>query len=492
MKRRHLKPTPTLSDPYNTEINNDAEYAISSPASYDHSKNKEKMGHTVKFRPSLIAIKFLSLITFITILLLKLHEILEISHLYNLGERHDVWDSPIIHIINTRFMQNQANLKTLATARLYLFKTVCLPSMLNQSTNDFIWIIKVDPGLDKDIRNELIQSIRQQMHRMNINENNDSGSMSGRIFVVGSNYNFNYGEWRGGMESKEVLSHETKNQIYMGDVNFLKSARNVEVHKIVLETRLDADDGLDKGYVEYLHENAMNKFLAGNPLGVERGKEIRGRDGDAVEEKDIDRHFKWLYWCIESHFKWYVNGDGEFGQLGGERRRDFCITPGLTVGYNVGTQVKDVPMFGHQDLLWKLRGNRNCIERDLGSKVLKDADLNGTSKAASNDLIQRVPCIEIVSGFTAAMRSRSATSAGMNDVKGKESKEGPDRPQLWVLLEDRFGMTVTNAIETKNYFDLNMKQIAKENLEGQCQLGHSCKESSKEKLRKIVDGTHST
>jgi hypothetical protein len=398
-------------------------------------------------------------------------------------EELEPWESPIIHIINTRFMQDQGNLTTLATARLHLFKTICLPSILHQTYHDFLWIIKIDPDLNIDIRNELISSIHQaveilllESERRNIHATygvHDSyigsvDSLRERIFVIGSNQNFlighEHGAWRGGTESAEVLSHHAENRIYIGNVDLLKMAKKAEPDKIVLETRLDADDGLNEGYIAYLHHDSMKKFH-----GITGG-----------EEKEMAKsiNFKWFYWCVETHFKWYVSAEGEYGQLRGEKRKDFCITPGLTVGFNVGTSVEDVPMYGHHELVRKLSGNNLCMEKVTGT--------NESGKGGEDEnKTEKVPCVDVVSGFIGAVRSRTATSAGMDDVKGQNVKQNSE--ELWDVLEDRFDVMVEDAIETKRYFEENMEQIAKENLEGQCRPGHSCKESSQNKLKQIIE-----
>ena len=53
---------------------------------------------------------------------------------------------PLIHIVNTRFMQEQGPLNTLGMARLHLFLTFCFPTMISQTSQDFLWIIKTDPA----------------------------------------------------------------------------------------------------------------------------------------------------------------------------------------------------------------------------------------------------------------------------------------------------------------------------------------------------------
>lgn len=70
-------------------------------------------------------------------------------------------------------------------------------------------------------------------------------------------------------------------------------------------------------------------------------------------------------------------------------------------------------------------------------------------------------------------------------MKRENVKENSD--ELWDVLEDRFDIMIQDAIETKQFFVENMKDIAKENLEGQCQPGHSCKQSSQNQLREIIE-----
>ena len=78
--------------------------------------------------------------------------------LTNDGDDHKKLDfKNVVHIVHTRFMQNQPDLVHLAKARLELFQTVCLPSMTNQTTQNFVWIIFTDPKLNEGIKKEMIQ-----------------------------------------------------------------------------------------------------------------------------------------------------------------------------------------------------------------------------------------------------------------------------------------------------------------------------------------------
>jgi hypothetical protein len=104
----------------------------------------------------------------------------------------DANELPLIHIVNSRFMQSQDVLETLGMARLKLFLSFCLPSMLQQSCQDFFWIIKTDPKFTKTaVFDMLVESVRSHDN----------------IYIVASNANFltgskREGSWRDGKVSE--------------------------------------------------------------------------------------------------------------------------------------------------------------------------------------------------------------------------------------------------------------------------------------------------
>ena len=485
MKRRYTTKDPTHTDLHNTNVGNSLGNDLSSSSQTHRKRMKTRSRYHRLIYLAILAILSSSLFVIIS-------QRLDLTILWNTTSRvHQElapWPTPIIHVVNTRFMQHQGNLTTLATARLYLFKTVCLPSMLKQKNQDFLWIIKVDPALDVNIRNKIIEIIDEGVKAYNVDypnrdmdvlgDNGNSTAILERIFVIGSNINYltghEEGAWRGGIESGEVLSHDTvpnlrshsssSRDIYTGAVELLYRAKKSEPHRIVLETRLDADDGLHEHFVDHVQKDAIRKFVSSSTL---QKTEVDIALEDSVTAISA-REYKFFYWCAESHIKWYLEADGEYGQLDGEKRTDFCITPGLTIGFSIGTDVKDIPQYGHHELYKKL-GN-SC----------KDVNL----EAIATD---EAPCIGFVNDFIAAVRSRTETSAGMADVQMQRGRDG--RIQLWSLLGHHFGVTTANAMASKIFFQENRKQIAKENLEGQCRGDHSCKHTSELQLTQIMNSS---
>jgi hypothetical protein len=58
--------------------------------------------------------------------------------------------------------------------------------------------------------------------------------------------------------------------------------------------------------------------------------------------------------------------------------------------------------------------------------------------------------------------------------------------KLWELLQQRFTINHMRTMVTQSYLIEHQKQIAYENLLGQCTSGHSCKEQAKEELKRYV------
>mmetsp|Transcript_296 Transcript_296/g.724 ORF Transcript_296/g.724 Transcript_296/m.724 type:complete len:492 (+) Transcript_296:26-1501(+) len=383
----------------------------------------------------------------------------------------DAIDWPLIHIVQSRFMQEQNPLETLGIARLKLFFTFCLPSMIQQSSQDFFWIIKTDPGFTKTAAfDTLVQLVRSHDN----------------FYVVASNLNFIFGSagregsWRDGKEGMDLLH----SKIYTGNIDRLKAAIALRNEKVVLETRLDADDGLHENFIEYIQDVALKRF---QPF-----------ERDLVDDQKLIPD--WLYWCSRRHIEWHSDTDGslpekqdsnlgsvEVGYINVIEHEKLCVTPGITVGYNVNSkksnQTIHVPVYDHDKLYKNVRNSMSCYGKQ-NTKYEGEGDINR--------LTTRDPCLELVEDFIfCAIRSRTWTSAGMSDIDlaGKDGAYQSEEltEKLWAFSERSFGINKTDVEQTQTFLIRKKKTIAKENLLGQCSSGHSCKESAKEKLRQIID-----
>mmetsp|Transcript_30282 Transcript_30282/g.34850 ORF Transcript_30282/g.34850 Transcript_30282/m.34850 type:complete len:418 (-) Transcript_30282:371-1624(-) len=381
------------------------------------------------------------------------------------------WSLPIIHIVTTRFMQGQANLIHLTRARMKLFEAICLPSMVGQELNQahtseleatyngskhnegseildapFLWIIKVDPQMEIDSLSRMIRMVKPFPN----------------FFLIGTNDNV--GRWKNDGTKHKLLN----STIYSGNVALLKQAHQYRNDKIVLETRLDADDGLHQMYLQKVQKQAL--------------KHLYIRTNDSYDRKKAD----WIAWCALWNLDWIPDSltskelqVSSFGSFIPRLNTQVCITAGLTIGMSMGVLISDVPDIQHQHLLTKGR-NIGC-------------GLNSKKK-----------CVKSISNpKLSSLRARTTTSAGMKGIKVDATRKNASIEDLntdfhkrkveedaWNLdLLDNFHLKRDIMEKVNVYFrePSVVKNIAMENLRGQCTQGHSCKVSSKEKLQRIID-----
>lgn len=355
------------------------------------------------------------------------------------------WDGPqLIHVVHTRFMQEQPSLTSLGRARLGLFRVFCLPTMIEQTTNHFLWIIKTDPDLDAEVMQVLVDLV----------------SPYPNFFLVASNVNFRINEdfpgaWRDGAQARDLALSRT----YTGNQTLLEVAMALEAQLPILETRLDADDGLHVEFLEQMQYQATKAFR--------------------------QSALKWMYWCTRRHMEWHwidevpssFEHDSplgqkivEYGALQGVQHSNLCITAGYTVGFPVGVSEPDVPVYPHQDLV--------SMIRKLPSE--KACGLKPSEK-----------CLQFVEEHIfEAVRSRTHTSAGM--LKVRLEQDGlVNTPWLsyayWDLLCKSFEIQRMQVRWMNEYLTSHIIDIARDNLLGQCTLGHSCKDSAKEELAKVIE-----
>jgi len=371
----------------------------------------------------------------------------------------------IVHVIQTRFMQHQSNLLELGFARLALFEAFCLPSILAQTSQNFVWIIRVDPNLN----DQILGRMRQKLKREN-------------ILLLGSNHNPE-GMGRDNPDFDHFLGldrnkPESTGMVFSGNITLVKEAFEVSANSgssVLLETRLDADDALHKMFVEIV-QNQARQYLMRNYVG-----------GDASEQL-------WRMWCIHSNVEWHPlnpypvptdetsTKDDTHGFLLMYSDKSICATPGLTFGYGFGATRSSI-----------LEGRR-----------LKHNDIVETVAQCDNRV--KVKCAsrlnELLPG---ALRARTATSAGMaNIITGEDridqSRNGLKQKKasrqliqqffqqefLWEGVGRLFSVAKSSARDARSLIVSRMNYIAADNLKGLCTPGHSCKENGKILLNAIL------
>ena len=217
-----------------------------------------------------------------------------------------------IHIVRSRYQQGQPDLVTLGKARLRLFKDFCLPSMVHQTTDNFVWLIYTDPNLNQELLKEMVDLLAPYPH----------------FYLIASMVNV---LWKDGQ-----AQNLTQSVVYTGNRTFLEETMAKRDVVPILETRLDADDALHVRYLEDIQKEAADMFY---------------RQG-----------VRWMYWCIEEELQWYWAGhkgvteqQKKSGLTLSRTNKDFCPTPGLTLGYNVGTEVSSIYRRKHSILIERIR-----------------------------------------------------------------------------------------------------------------------------------------
>eukprot|EP00977_Amphora_coffeiformis_P014479 scaffold4060_cov190-Amphora_coffeaeformis.AAC.13 len=377
---------------------------------------------------------------------------------------------PVLHFVHSRFMQEQGNLTALAWARLHLLEIVCWPTLVAQTTTNFLWLLRVDPDLDASVAARLRDLLQPYPH----------------FYLVASNHNFRINEdfpgaWRDGAQATDLRA----SRIYTGDPTRLAQALTVVDDVLILDTRLDADDGLHVDYLRAVQRAARDEFLHPN-------NDAPTDDGPTL---------KWKYWCARRHLAWHwalpqlhnnnnsssssSSTTNAAGYLTGTQTSHMCITPGFTVAFPVGVREADVPVYAHHELIYKLQQlppEQSCMHTSTGT---------GTATTVNNHDTEN--CFAFVSTHAfEAIRSRTPTSAGMLAVA--DDPERPDNADhsawleyaFWDVLWDDFGLSRAQLVWMQSYLTHHLRQIGQDNLQGQCTTGHSCKLSAKRDLERLV------
>lgn len=325
-------------------------------------------------------------------------------------------DRTMIHIVKTRFMQYQANLTALGWGRFHLFKEFCMPSIVKQTTKNFLWLVYTDPDLDSDLLNAMIKLLEPYPN----------------FYLIKSLSN---AMWKGGQ-----AQNMTSATVFTGNQTQLEAVMALRDVLPTLDTRLDADDAIHVGYMEEVQRQAIQFFT----------------------EESVE----WMYWCVGQELEWnwvgphgYTADQKQYGILESKPYEDFCPTPGLTLGYAAKTSVDSIYTRRHSVLVERLH--------------TKNFDFCGKGREGKD-------CYQIVRKFEfPAFRCRTPTSASMVMTDySKEKKlrelENSNLDPKWKALHESFGVPRSNIHLANDYMTEHIIEIAENALMGQCTKGHSC------------------
>jgi hypothetical protein len=391
----------------------------------------------------------------------------------------------------------------------------------------FLWIIKVDPNINNNILSEL-QVILQPVKHFTL--------------IVGSNTNYGVGiksgGWRGGEAGSDILNAYNAGQVYSPSSSsvvtitktmtrkyddelsssssyddddyqrmkrMIHRAYNARDQRVVLETRLDADDALNINYFATLHRSAIRRLIDRHVSGTNNDDDYNDDDDDDGDDDDTTNEnnsspttkttAQWLYWCPATSVQWIPSSLDTItsknpGTLQVVQMPQTCITPGLTLGFAMGTREENVPRYTHDKIYYQIAILHHINSNNNNNTMTKPHDIHDCGLYPSSKCVTLVDRPKV-----AAFRSRVMTSAGMHNIEthGTPGIKTDDHyventSRLWEYkIEETFGIQTLKVKEVADYLAANYLTTIQDNLKGQCTHGHSCKLSTMEKLQMTID-----
>jgi hypothetical protein len=307
--------------------------------------------------------------------------------------------------------------------------------MKEQSSSDFLWIIQIDPNLPDELKACFLEII----------------DAMDNLVVVLSNENKNdfrlYGMDDAPTNADVLGRTEGERTRRWGLLQrYFAAAQS----RMVLESRLDADDALTLEFVAMIQYEARQQMASAN-------------DSD------------YRVWCMGTHLEWQFynpwNADAMNGSLVAFPF-SHCVTPGITFAYNIHAGAQDVPTHKHHKLHLTIP---LCRKKTKGK------------------------CLTIWhpdDNLPLALRARTPTSAGMSNVLLSHNTDPSLLKELeqWSQLQRRawrevtriFGIEESSVVRMHAAISADLPLVAADNARGQCTPGHSCKPSSKTALSALA------
>ena len=365
-------------------------------------------------------------------------------------------------------MQEQGHLKSLGHARLALFRVFCLPTIRQQSTHKFLWIIKTDPHLDAGILRELIELLRDLPH----------------AYLVASNVNFRVNEnfpggWRDGAEPRDLA----QSRVYTGDRRRLERSMAQHSSRPVLETRLDADDGLHREFLEWVQRDAVRQFQQhDHDCAAVDVLVFAPAPGVALDGSPV------------------VAGAEQSSSTTEQQQHTALFTRSL----ENDAPVRLPPGHSAQPLVHHARhhhglcrghgGSRRahfCARRARQETAAAKQRRQNAAAVPGCGLADTAHCLRFIEGGFVfdAIRSRSPTSAGMLRMQADAHELHPEwyvNYAFWDVLHESFALQRPVMGWVQEYLTEHLLEVARDNLLGQCTTGHSCKEKARVALEELL------
>ena len=218
-----------------------------------------------------------------------------------------------VHIVGTRFCLKQGHNAALVEARLLLFERICVPTMAQQSTNRFVWLVIVDETLAPRHRRRLTTLLAA--HR---------GPKDFRVVSL----------------DRSTANRDLRAQGHHAFGLARLRPRPMDAD-YVLTTVLDADDGLPYQALRMIREQVA----------------------EAVRRTPRDRNLVAVA-CYTDAFNWQPSTRRPAGALN-LHNESMCITPGLTrvVPFSQPMALGNSSSSNHALLKSRWPGAKTCTQR---------------------------------------------------------------------------------------------------------------------------------
>ena len=223
-----------------------------------------------------------------------------------------------VHIVGTRFCLKQGHNAALVEARLLLFERICVPTMAQQSTNRFVWLVIVDETLAPRHRRRLTTLLAA--HR---------GPKDFRVVSL----------------DRETANRDLRAQGHHA-FGLARLRQPSIVADYVLTTVLDADDGLPYQALRMIREQVADAVRR-----VQRNATLPEHKLVAVA-------------CYTAALNWQPSTRRPAGALN-LHNESMCITPGLTrvVPFSQPMALGNSSSSNHALLKSRWPGAKTCTQR---------------------------------------------------------------------------------------------------------------------------------
>lgn len=421
-------------------------------------------------------------------------------------------DSPyqVLHTVTTRFMVGQPNHPLLARARFLLFETFCWPTMRYQTNQNYYWLVLVDPRLDATILHDmeaLLNKVPTKNAFMVLTSNTDWVQDG-----IGVENATSYGV---GLQTVAEEFRDGRVAVVTGNVTHLHRALDVIGGGggdgrpiLVVETLLDADDGLNNRAVEWIQELAIAKAR-------EQQRYARYLPPAAPAPgsgSGLSLNSTWWLLCGTSHIEWH---NRDVFTVTKAQYEEFGISSGLT-GLRTNPYFCTSAGFTRIGLTTSAAASSASASLPRLTQFPNDALGNhaiafysppctgdvAAAAAATGGNVSLARCYRrVFPGQPFIVKSRSITSDSMENMNPKKPDDYRDVAWLnktqnplminetemtWDVLRTDFSIDRLRVWEISLFLYENRQDILEENMASRCAPGFPCNKGARKNLVNMV------